>query len=329
MRIDRYRERPPGRGPSAAAPTPGDEHDDPGPQDGHEILRHELQERQKELRCLYTIDKLALMEFPSLEALLMAAVEVIPDSMQFPEVSCARITLRGETFASPGCREDRLELGAPIRIHGQKVGTVWACYYRKLPPASDSPFLQEEREMLEAIAAKIGLVIQLFDLRREVEEIDTTLRTVLKKIGEEQFRAAGDIARQTRVTIMPVIQDLMNVLPGHQQKHVELLRSAVMEIASPFTRQLTRKNHDLTPAEVQICSLIRCGLQSKEIAELKRISPATVARHRENIRKKLGITNRKANLGTFLRSEFEAGRDIAGPGSGLAGGPGAPGQAKA
>jgi len=47
--------------------------------------------------------------------------------------------------------------------------------------------------------------------------------------------------------------------------------------------------------------MIKNGLRTKEIAELRRISPATVNRHRERIRSKLGITNSDTNLATYLR----------------------------
>jgi DNA-binding CsgD family transcriptional regulator len=56
----------------------------------------------------------------------------------------------------------------------------------------------------------------------------------------------------------------------------------------------------LTPVEVQTCNMIKNGLSTKEIAKLRGISPATVSRHREHIRKKLGITNKKVNLATYL-----------------------------
>ena len=55
---------------------------------------------------------------------------------------------------------------------------------------------------------------------------------------------------------------------------------------------------------VKICNMIRNGLQTKEIAELCSISLATVNRHREHIRRKLGITNSKRNLVTYLQSNM-------------------------
>ena len=59
---------------------------------------------------------------------------------------------------------------------------------------------------------------------------------------------------------------------------------------------------ELTPVEIAISTMIRNGLSTKEIAQLRCISPATVRRHRENIRRKLGLKNRKVNQATYLQA---------------------------
>jgi DNA-binding CsgD family transcriptional regulator len=81
----------------------------------------------------------------------------------------------------------------------------------------------------------------------------------------------------------------------------QMLRDNLEELTSSFVTDLSRKFQSLTPTEIQICSMIKNGLRTKEIAELRRISPATVNRHRERVRSKLGITNRDINLATYLR----------------------------
>jgi DNA-binding CsgD family transcriptional regulator len=58
----------------------------------------------------------------------------------------------------------------------------------------------------------------------------------------------------------------------------------------------------LTPMEVNICNMIRNGLRTKEIAQLRGVSAATINRHREHIRRKLKITNQQINLTTYLQS---------------------------
>ena len=64
---------------------------------------------------------------------------------------------------------------------------------------------------------------------------------------------------------------------------------------------LARFANKLTPREMEICGLIRNGLTSKEIAALLQITETTVERHRNTIRAKMDIANKKINLTSFLR----------------------------
>ncbi|MCP4580121.1 MAG: helix-turn-helix transcriptional regulator [candidate division Zixibacteria bacterium] len=57
----------------------------------------------------------------------------------------------------------------------------------------------------------------------------------------------------------------------------------------------------LSPREIEICSMIKNGATSKEIAETLSISVLTVNKHRERIRKKLVISNKGINLTSFLK----------------------------
>jgi len=58
----------------------------------------------------------------------------------------------------------------------------------------------------------------------------------------------------------------------------------------------------LTPAEIQIASMIKQGLTNKEIANVLDNSVRTVTNHRESIRQKLNLKNTKINLRSFLSS---------------------------
>ena len=47
----------------------------------------------------------------------------------------------------------------------------------------------------------------------------------------------------------------------------------------------------MTAVEISICNMIRSGMHTKEIARIRNVSAGTINRHRENIRRKLNITN--------------------------------------
>ena len=91
-------------------------------------------------------------------------------------------------------------------------------------------------------------------------------------------------------------------LDRDQKKVLDILKQNIKDMASPLVYSAMTMNLRLTPAEMQISNFIRQGYTSKEIAELLNISPATIDKHRKNIRKKLSITNKKQNLRSVLSS---------------------------
>jgi DNA-binding CsgD family transcriptional regulator len=83
-----------------------------------------------------------------------------------------------------------------------------------------------------------------------------------------------------------------------------MLKTNLEEITSPFIRHLSNSYHSLTPAEIAICNMIQNDLRTKAIAQIRGVSTATINRHRENIRRKLKITNSDVNLATYLQSSM-------------------------
>ena len=104
--------------------------------------------------------------------------------------------------------------------------------------------------------------------------------------------------------LMPILHTLDFGLSQTQRKYAEMLRTNLEDIVSPFVRDLSKAYLSLTPTEINICNMIRSGMRTKEIAQIRGVSVATINRHREHIRRKLKITNSEINLMTYLQSSM-------------------------
>jgi len=140
---------------------------------------------------------------------------------------------------------------------------------------------------------------------RNLEEVNTALRVLLKHREEDKSELEEKILSNVKKLVVPYVEKLRKSgLSEEQGSYVEILDDHLQDILSPFLRNLGTRHLNLTPKEIQVASLIREGKTSKEIAEVLGVSARAVDFHRDNIRIKLGIKNKKANLRSYLMSSF-------------------------
>ena len=111
-----------------------------------EELAYDLGERVKELNCLHGISDLVEIPGISLEEILQGTVDLIPPAWQYPEVTCARITLEGQEFSTENFCHSPWQQTAGILARGEQIGTVQVGYLQERPASDEGPFLKEERE---------------------------------------------------------------------------------------------------------------------------------------------------------------------------------------
>jgi PAS domain S-box-containing protein len=136
-----------------------------------------------------------------------------------------------------------------------------------------------------------------------LEEVNAALRVLLKQREEDKKELEEKVLFNMKELVEPYLAKLKDTeLDDRQEAVLDILESNLNDIISPFSRNLYFSYLNLTPAEMQIAALIRHGRTTKEIASLLTLSSRTVETHRKNIRKKLGLTDKKANLRTKLLS---------------------------
>ncbi|MCF8036716.1 MAG: PAS domain S-box protein [Desulfobacteraceae bacterium] len=118
-----------------------------------------LNERNKELSCLYGISRLVESKGNSLDDILQGTVDLLPDSWQYPEAACARIKFEDRVYVTGNFRETSWRQAQDIISEKEVFGCVEIFYLEEKPPAHEGPFMKEERELIDAVAERLGNII--------------------------------------------------------------------------------------------------------------------------------------------------------------------------
>lgn len=125
-----------------------------------ELAAHALQERVKEINCMYSISEFAEREGLGIDEVIQLIVDAIPPAWQYPDVTCSRVTIDGKTYQTSNFSELGACQSQPITIDGHSAGQVEVIYLEQRPACFEGPFLLEERSLLNAIASRIGEIVE-------------------------------------------------------------------------------------------------------------------------------------------------------------------------
>lgn len=173
-----------------------------------------------------------------------------------------------------------------------------------------TPFLLSGKNVLLTVAeditrskrAELELAESKSKLRKQksaLEQKNIALREIIAQIELEKQKIRNDIESNVKIVINPILEKIKIGKPS--LKIVNLLQHHLERLASSYGIKMTKKGLNLTPREIEVCNMVKGGLTSKDISNLLNISYQTVDRHRKNIRHKLGISNKRINLTSFLR----------------------------
>jgi len=134
-------------------------------------LRHwratwSLQERVKELSCLYRIANVLDTPEKSIGDVLSEIVNIIPSAWLYSDDAVSRIRFDDRDYCSRDYVEGRQEQRADLVISGKTRGCVQVAYLNPKPELGEGPFLAEERTLLDTIAKELSVRIE----RRLYEE---------------------------------------------------------------------------------------------------------------------------------------------------------------
>ena len=192
-----------------------------------------------------------------------------------------------------------LGLWFTISVYSHEKGTFVAIFYDISGRKKAEFDLKVANEALEKRVDE--RTSELKAKTANLEEVNTALKVLLDRREEDRKELEEAIAGNLKNLVLPYLEKLGRTrLSDDQATYLSILQSHLAEIESRFVKRLSLHHMGLTPTEIQIAVLIRDGKETKEIAEILHISVKAVEFHRNNIRRKLNIKNKKENLRSHL-----------------------------
>jgi len=168
-------------------------------------------------------------------------------------------------------------------------------YYLLLSTRDISHHKQTERELL--ISNKKNI-----EKEKALEEKNTALKEIVEQIDKEKEQVEIQLYSNINKLIHPVLQTLYEKAGETDKLLINFINNCLDNITSPFINSFEKKFSALTPREIKISKMIINGFSSKDIASTLAVSLLTVHKFRQQIRKKLGLNNKKVNLASYLKS---------------------------
>jgi len=131
--------------------------------------------------------------------------------------------------------------------------------------------------------------------------VNAALKVLLRQLEEDRRELEARLVSNIREMVLPYIYRAQkDKLDLRHRTYLDIVATNLNEIMSPFPNTIKQLN--FTPREIEVASLIKEGRTTKEIAEFLGIATCAVDSHRNSIRNKLGLNNKKTNLRSHLLS---------------------------
>jgi len=186
-------------------------------------LVHQLQERAKELNCIYQVQALLNSPQKPIEEICQGLIRVLPSGWQYPEICQVKVNCLGKTYQTDGLIESPWEQSAEILVRDEMVGKISIYYVQGRPISDEGPFLKEERKLINTIVEELGFFILHQQLRQVFQN--------QVKAGEEQrneWQVILDLLKRTDPRLlMRITQKMVTFLAWNGVREADQLMERI------------------------------------------------------------------------------------------------------
>jgi signal transduction histidine kinase len=222
----------------------------------HERVERALRERVKELNCLYGISHLAQNRELPMEELVRQVGELVCASWQYPEITCARIRIEAHDCTTRNYRNSPWSQSSPITIQEEHLGEIEVRYLEERPESDEGPFLREERNLIDAVAHKLGRLVQA---NRTEAHMRVLSRELIKAQENERLRIATELHDHLAQDLAALKLDLGELVerPPAPDLPMQNRLKGLTERLSGAISSIRNLAYDLLPPGLEDLGLVR------------------------------------------------------------------------
>jgi len=154
---------------------------------------HQLNAQVKQMHCLYGIARLAESHRDSPEKIFQGTIDLIPIASQYPEITCARISLNGCKYKTENFKETEWNRVTDIIANGQCVGRLEMFYLEKPPEIAEGRSPIEGEDLINTIALVLGRLIERIQTEEKLKR-ESELNVALSELYEPLISPSASIA---------------------------------------------------------------------------------------------------------------------------------------
>lgn len=145
----------------------------------NKLIDH-LNERNKELNCLYKVDDILKDADQPIEDVLHALTKIIPSGFRYPDICAVKIDYGDITKQTDNFINTALKLQIPLWVEDKNEGNITVVYVKPVK-SEKGIFLSQEHKLLNTISEKLGSFILYKKLRASLNELEQTNRETQKE----------------------------------------------------------------------------------------------------------------------------------------------------
>ena len=207
----------------------------------HEDTARALEERVRELHCLFEISRLVERTGGmSIPKIVEGTVHLLPGALRHPEIAYARITLDEMVYETSPVTDAVWKECVEIKVHGDAAGVLEVGYLELPGSGILQPLLDDESTLIRSVAQRLGRMAERIIDAERLQEKEEELRTKMTHMTRVAIvgEMAANIAHELNqpLTAITSYAEASRRILGRKKKDLGKLDEALTWIAEEALR---------------------------------------------------------------------------------------------